>query len=155
MHSQPHPDLELLDLLRAGLLDDTPDEKAALESHLAGCPACRAQAGYWRNLVSLMESPRQHAALQEQLSRARQAALAARPGALNRSLVPYAVAAALLAAVTLGILGLPTGEVPAPSATTQTAQVIPDTYEDLDFYLWLANQDEGHSEQARTSPNNT
>jgi predicted anti-sigma-YlaC factor YlaD len=155
MLNQSHPELEQLDLLRAGLLDDTPDEKAALERHLAGCPECRAHSGYWQNLAAIMNPPLQDASLKADLYRARQTALAAPSHASHRSIAPYAVAAALLLAVTLTMIGLPTGKVSTPPVTTQTAQTIPDTYEDLDFYLWLANQDENHPDKGHTNPNNT
>jgi anti-sigma factor RsiW len=155
MLNQSHPDLEQLDLLRAGLLDDTPDEKTALETHLAGCPECRAQSGHWQNLAAIVNAPLQDASMEADLYRARQAALAAESHTSRWSIAPYAVAAALLVAVTLTMIGLPTGKVSSPSVTTQTAQAIPDTYEDLDFYLWLANQDENHPDKGHTNPNNT
>jgi anti-sigma factor RsiW len=156
MHNHPHPDLEQLDMLRAGLLDDAPDEKTIIERHLAECAACRAQSGQWQRLAAIMENLPQEETLRDDLQRARQTALAAKP-ALPRwsSAIPYAAAAMLLLAVSTGILTLPTGQVTSPAITTQTAQSIPDTYEDLDFYLWLSSQDEGHSDKDRANPNNT
>jgi hypothetical protein len=65
----------------------------------------------------------------------------------------YAVAAVLLVAVSAGMLTF--SEMTSPAITTQTAQTIPDTYEDLDFYLWLANQDEGRPDKGDVDPNNT
>ena len=50
MHSQQHPDPELLDRLRAGLLDAEPETRMALEQHVAGCAGCRQQLDAWRQL---------------------------------------------------------------------------------------------------------
>jgi anti-sigma factor RsiW len=150
-----HPDSEQLDMLRAGLLDDTPGGKAVLEQHLAGCPACREQAAPWGKLASRLDDTLQPAGIREELQRARQAALATGSRHTHRALIPFAAAATLLIAITVGILGLPTGKEKAPSAATQTAQAIPDTYEDLDFYLWLASQDKGHPAKAHADPNST
>ena len=52
MHNHQHPDTELLDRLRAGLLDDLPREKAAIEEHLATCESCRNHAGIWKQLLA-------------------------------------------------------------------------------------------------------
>ena len=156
MHNHPHPDLKQLDMLRAGLLDDASDEKAILEQHLAECSACRAEYGQWQRLASIMENPLQETSLTGDLQRARQMALAARTATSRwSSAIPYAAAAMLLIAVSAGILTLPNGQITSPAMTTQTAQTIPDTYEDLDFYLWLANQDEGRPDKDRANPNNT
>lgn len=152
-----HPDSEQLDMLRAGLLDDTPGRKALLEQHLAGCRTCRVRAAPWQKLAAGLGDRLEPAGIQEELRRARQSALSSttgsRPG--RRALIPYAAAAALLIAVIVGILGLPTGTGHAPNKVAQTAQAVPDTYEDLDFYLWLANQDEGQPAKARANPNST
>ena len=43
---EQHPDSELLDRLRSGLLDDSPLEKASLEAHLQQCDYCR-RAYHW------------------------------------------------------------------------------------------------------------
>lgn len=153
MYRHPHPDLEQLDLLRAGLLDNAPDEKAALELHIAGCPECRAQAEGWQRLAGIMESPLMAESLRDGLRHARQKALTEKPAAGRWSVTSYAVAAVLLVAVSAGILTLPTRELTSPDA--MTVQTIPDTYEDLDFYLWLANQDEGRSDKDDANPNNT
>ena len=150
-----HPDSEQLDMLRAGLLDDTPGRKTMLEQHLAGCRTCRERAAPWQKLAARLDDTLQPAGLQEQLHRARQSALSTENRHTRRTLVPYAAAAALLIAVLVGILGLPTGTTHAPDRAAQTAQAVPDTYEDLDFYLWLANQDEGQPARARVNPNST
>jgi anti-sigma factor RsiW len=155
MYKHPHPDLEQLDLLRAGLLDNAPDEKAALELHIAGCPECRAQSENWQRLAGIMESPLMAESLQEGLRYARQKALTEKSGNGRWLVTSYAVAAVLLVAVSAGMLTLLTGEMTSPAITTQTAQTIPDTYEDLDFYLWLANQDEGRPDKGDVDPNNT
>jgi anti-sigma factor RsiW len=155
MYKHPHPDLEQLDLLRAGLLDNASDEKAALELHIAGCPECRAQSENWQRLSGIMESPLMAESLQDGLRYARQAALTAKSANGRWLVTSYAVAAVLLVAVSAGMLTMLTGEMTSPATTTQTAQTIPDTYEDLDFYLWLANQDEGRPGKGDANPNNT
>ena len=47
MHEQAHPDTELLDRLRAGLLDDSIEIKDRLEHHLVACPQCRSRLHAW------------------------------------------------------------------------------------------------------------
>ncbi|MDX1698317.1 MAG: zf-HC2 domain-containing protein, partial [Thiohalobacterales bacterium] len=105
MHKQQHPDTEQLDRLRAGLLDDRPEERAALEQHLAGCDSCRAQAGIWKQLNPGALGPQlDTGAIDNALQAARRQALADnRAGQRPRSLVPYATAALLVLAVTVGL----------------------------------------------------
>ena len=50
MHEQAHPDTELLDRLRAGLLDDSIELKDRLEHHLVACPQCRSRLHAWEHL---------------------------------------------------------------------------------------------------------
>lgn len=127
-----HPDTEMLDRLRAGLLDDQPQDKAAIEQHLQQCSACRRQLGWTAQLNETVPLP------DEQLDRLRRGALAAPAVKRHHRLVPLAAAAALaIAAVGLfHLLPTPERENPQVAASNQS---VPDLYEDLDFYLWLAD----------------
>ncbi len=58
MHNHQHPDTEQLDSLRAGSLDDRPEEKSAMEQHLTECEACRTHAGIWSQLDTNAMGPR-------------------------------------------------------------------------------------------------
>ncbi len=51
----PHPDVDALSDLAAGVLDDTP-EAFALHDHLAGCPACAGVAVLLRHTRGLLAS---------------------------------------------------------------------------------------------------
>ena len=156
MHSQAHPDPAILDSLRAGLLDDHPSEKAALESHLAGCDSCRTQHAAWQQLAETGLDGLDAERLRNDLRQARTTALSdAVPRHHGAGLLPYATAAALLVAVALGLWNYPLTGPDSPTATATVAQTVPDIYEDLDFYLWLANQDENRPEDNDANPNNT
>lgn len=132
--SERHPDSALLDRLRAGLLDDKPSQKTALEQHLQQCEYC-GDAYHWPTTVA--------AAVPEpddrQLDWLRQRALmTAGPGRRRSRLAPVAVAAVLaIAAVGLFRLLPPTDT--DPSQIAASGQNVPEVYEDLDFYLWLAD----------------
>ena len=149
MHNQQHPDTELLDRLRAGLLDDRPAEKAAIEQHLNECETCRSNMDIWSQLDAdalgpLVDSGSIGTALQG----ARQRALSATGHHRRHALLPYATAAALVLAVAVGLWttrpGVDTNDMMAD------APAIPDIYEDLDFYLWLATQDESEADNGST-----
>jgi len=156
MHSLQHPDLEQLDRLRAGLLDDRLDEKSALEAHLAHCAACEAQFDSWEQLGPGALGPAlDPAALRRDLRAARTLALDSSVPRQRHALAPYATAALLLIAVTLGVwTGHDWLQTP-PQQTVQAAHEVPDIYEDLDFYLWLANQKDSGSDTHGDNPNNT
>jgi ferric-dicitrate binding protein FerR (iron transport regulator) len=127
-----HPDTEVLDRLRAGLLDDQPQRKAALEQHLQQCASCRRHQDWAAQLNETVPLPDQ------QLDRLRRRALAAPAVKRHHRLLPLAAAAALaIAAVGLFHL-LPAPESGNPQVATSN-QSVPDLYEDLDFYLWLAD----------------
>ncbi len=151
MHNQRHPDTEQLDRLRAGLLDDRPEEKAAIEQHLAGCDHCRIHTGIWQQLDPNALGPQVDTGrIGSALQTARRQALAG-GGSANerrRSLLPYAAAATLVLAVTVGLWttrpGIDTTNMVAETLT------VPDIYEDLDFYLWLANQNERETDNGST-----
>lgn len=142
IHEQAHPDTELLDRLRAGLLDDDVDLKTRLERHLAGCPRCRDQWQVWKRLGvgALGAWPVPDSQLSAGLKQVRQHALTAgRQRRIHRYPV-LAAAAMLLIAVSAGLWTVRHEFVATPQMTTQTAEGVPDLYEDLDFYLWMANQ---------------
>jgi hypothetical protein len=129
--SEQHPDSILLDRLRAGLLDDDPLKKAAVDQHLQQCDGCRRAYDWPAGLRSAA------ADVDEQLNQLRRRALAA-PANRSRRWLPVAAAAALaLVAVALFHL-LPTPDTGEPRVAA-SSQAVPDLYEDLDFYLWLAD----------------
>lgn len=157
MHKQQHPDLELLDRLRAGLLDGQAADKAALEEHVAECASCRRQLDNWQQLGPAGLGPALgDARLASDLQAARRRALATgRAGHRQRLLLPYAAAAVLLLAVSAGLWSLwPDTDMTTRMATRGSEQV-PDVYEDLDFYLWLANQGDNGNGNEHSNPNNT
>ena len=145
MHEQAHPDTELLDRLRAGLLDDNIDAKARLENHLAACPRCRGQLHAWEHLSldALGAWPVPEGKVSAGLKQARQRAMAA---GRHRRILGYpvlATAAMLLIAVSAGLWTLRHEFMDTPQMAARTTEEIPDLYEDLDFYLWMANQGDG------------
>ncbi len=127
---EQHPDPEVLDKLRAGMFDDDPQQRLHLEQHLSRCPACR-DAYDWPDRLGTCGG-----VADEQLDWLRQQALRARRPTSRRWL-PAAAAAALLLAV-FGLATLDRRPAPPPQVAAGEAQV-PDLYEDLDFYLWLAD----------------
>ena len=153
MHNQQHPDSELLDQLRAGLLDDQPARKVELEQHLANCDSCHAQSRIWQQLNPDALGPKLDGDLTDDLQAIRNQALNQTPQGLNRPLVPYATAALLVLAVTAGLWTLTPGIDSSQPMTAQSTHTVPDIYEDLEFYLWLAEQKDGNMDN--TNPNNT
>lgn len=156
MHKQPHPDLEQLDRLRAGLLDDAAKEKTALQQHLAECPTCRAQVEGWTQFgAGMLDKKLGMDTLQRDLQHARRRALSGGSGSHARAFVPYATAAMLLLAVSIGIWTIQPGDDSQPLQTAQSTEAVPDTYEDIDFYLWLANQEDNGTDENPGNPNST
>ena len=152
MHNQQHPDSETLDRLRAGLLDDSPEEKATVEAHLASCERCRSYSDIWQQLGPDALGPRlDETALGTALQNARHQALTqgSRSHARHRRLLPYAAAASLVLAVTVGLWTIQPG-IDTNERIADSSQTIPDIYEDLDFYLWLANQHENETDNGST-----
>ena len=128
---EQHPDSELLDRLRAGLVDDK-RQRAELETHLAGCESCRRRYEWPAQLTA------DTTAVDRQLDQLRQRALEAPATRRPHRLLPLAAAAAIaLVAVALFNL-LPETDSP-PAQLAENGSDIPDVYEDLDFYLWLAD----------------
>ena len=129
MNTHKHPDSELLDQLRAGLLDEEPARKAALESHLEQCSACR-QRHNWPAALQAADP-----ALDRRLDQARQQAMQAHGKTALRRFAPLAAAAAV--ALVAILLVQPTPQ-PGPQNTQVAGSTeVPEIYEDLDFYLWL------------------
>jgi len=127
-----HPDTELLDRLRAGLLDDDP-RHMELEAHLNQCAVCRQRCN-WQGLMKTAELATP--ADEQQLDSAREKALrAAQRSPLLHRLIPLAVAASI--ALVVVMLMSPLQEPDEQLAATVKEE--PELYEDLDFYLWLAD----------------
>ena len=127
-----HPDTELLDQLRAGLLDDDPQRRSGLEAHLEHCEQCRRRYDW---PAALAGGDSQTDQLNERLDRARRRALATPPGSALRRFAPLATAAAI---ALIAILAVNQWQQTQPTET-QVAGTgngeIPEVYEDLDFYL--------------------
>jgi anti-sigma factor RsiW len=145
MHEQAHPDTELLYRLRAGLLDNSIETKARLERHLVDCPQCRGRFHAWEHLDrdALGVWPVADGKLSAGLKLARQQAMAAGRRRRIISYPVFATAALLFIAVSAGLWTLRHEFVDTVQMTDRTSEEIPDLYEDLDFYLWMANQGEG------------
>ena len=130
--SEQHPERVALDRLRAGLLDDDPAQKTAIEQHLRQCEHCHRAYEWPAGLCSATTE------LDERLDQLRRQALESPPAQRSRHWLPLAAAAALaLMAVGLFQLAQPP-ETDNPQVAT-SKQSVPDLYEDLDFYLWLAD----------------
>ena len=130
-----HPDDEQFDRLRAGLLDDEPALKTDIETHLGQCASCRKRynwSGHLHPGKLAINTPT------EQLDSIRQQALDTTAQPSRR--LPYAIAVAL--ALVAVVLIKPSLQQDNP-ATTRLAQTPPEAtpvlYENLDFYLWLAD----------------
>lgn len=135
--STEHPDNETLDQLRAGLLDDDPARKEQLLAHVNACDHCRSEWMRWQRIADLTGGldPQIQA---DMVDRALQA-----PPARRQHWLP-----AMAAAVTLAVgLGLWMGAQEPVQTGQQIAQqeITPAVDEDLDFYLWLAEQPEGQT----------
>jgi len=157
MHNQHHPDPELLDRLRAGLLDEQPGTKAALEQHVSGCAACRQQLDGWKQLGPAGLGPELDSTLlASELQKARRRALNSHSARHRRqAFVPYAAAAVLLLAVSAGLWSLWPATDQTVHMAARSSQQVPDVYEDLDFYLWLATQEDNGNGNEHYNPDNT
>lgn len=132
---EQHPDTEQLDRLRAGLFDDDPQRRIRLEQHLQQCEHCRRAYDWPARLAGL------EAVAETRLDALRRQALAGAPSRRrHRRLLPLATAAAM-ALVAVGVVSLlPSPQTPpAPRIAASDPTRVPDLYEDLDFYLWLAD----------------
>ena len=138
-----HPDHILLDQLRAGLLDDQVQLKAELGKHLQHCELCR-QATDWKQIADRTTVP---AHLDSRLEAIRKSAMHPAPRRTS-SFIPIAAAASVIALLTASLLFITT-DMTTDSATIQAQATPVDIYEDLDFYLWMADHtaEDGQSTQ--------
>ena len=156
MHSTQHPDPEQLDRLRAGLLDDQADEKRSMENHIEHCPSCQSHYTSWQQLGPTALGPQLGtASLGSSLQQARRQALDNADTRHSRSYTRYATAALLLIAVSIGFWVAQPEFQDTQLATAESGQEVPDLYEDIDFYLWLAGQNGNSINNEETNPNNT
>jgi len=155
MHSQQHPEPDQLDRLHAGLLDYQPEIKAALEAHIAACATCQERCNWQLLQPGAMGPDLDTDALQQSLQNARRQALQAGNQRSRHGFIPYATAALLLIAVSIGIWTLQPDNGVQQQMAVQDSRMIPDIYEDLDFYLWLANQKDNGNGDEKGNPNNT
>jgi anti-sigma factor RsiW len=148
MQNRTHPETELLDRLRAGLLDESSAERDALEKHLAGCAQCQACLDSWRQLgPDALGTQLDTRAVTTALRQARRHALVAGERRHAGTYSALAAAAMLLLAITAGLWTWQPGLDGTPQMTAHSGDVVPDLYEDLDFYLWMANQHENDAEE--------
>jgi len=131
-----HPSQETLDLWRAGLLDG--HAEGELARHIDACARCRDHAAMWSAAAPEREL---HPGVAGQLRARRRAVLEGRgrragSGAPSRLLV--GVAAALTLALGIGAFI----EMQGPSQPNGgiEANTGPNLYAELDFYIWLENQ---------------
>jgi anti-sigma factor RsiW len=156
MHNHTHPDTEQLDRYRAGLLDDAVDEKSALEKHLATCRQCRDQLDAWRQLgPAALGSRHAPGNLSAALEERRRLALQAESRHRYPVFPSLATAAVLLVAVGIGLWSLSSNGPETNHVAIQGADSVPDIYEDLDFYQWLANQKENKNNGEPEDANRT
>ncbi len=131
-----HPDTEWLDQLRAGLLDDNPARKSEIESHLEHCEKCRQLYG-WPEAIA---SQYRHAgAVEKRLDQARRSALARPPRSPLRRIAPLATAAAMALIAIVSVNQWHQIDTTETQIAAGTPGEVPEVYEDLDFYLWLAD----------------
>jgi len=155
MSDYDFPTADQLDRLRAGLLDDDLVLKKRIQDSLAGNPASAAD-GIWERLGCELDGGlARFPALGNQLRLRRRAVLTGTrrrwPG------VPVAAAAAMASLVLfVAIMWFPDwNDAPTPKASAQAPQVVAkvadyrvqasaddslDLANNLDFYVWLANQ---------------
>jgi anti-sigma factor RsiW len=156
MHEQTHPDTVLLDRLRAGLLDEAEEDRSRLQRHIETCPQCRAYLDGWKQLGPTALGPKlDPAAVTNQLRQLRQQALASAKRPRLRHYPLLASAALLLIAVTVGLWTIQYQDSDAPRMTAQSTEAVPDLYEDLEFYLWLAGQNGDDAPDVDDNANST
>jgi len=131
-----HPKSELLDQLRAGLLDENPLQKAELQAHIQQCEVCRR--GYdWPAVLRSDQAQNQR--LLRQLDGARRQALLTRKKTALRRFAPLAAAAAIALVAVLVVKPLQSPDTDDTRLAGTTPGAVPEIYEDLDFYLWLSD----------------
>jgi hypothetical protein len=155
MHNQQHPEPDQLDRLRAGLLDDQPAIKTALEAHIAGCTACQERCNWQVLHPGALGPDLENHTLRQSLRNARRQALQSGSQPRSYRFIPFASAALLLVAVSIGIWTLQQDHGEQQQIAAQDTGTVPDVYEDLDFYLWLANQEDNGSTDEDPDPDKT
>jgi hypothetical protein len=155
MHSQQHPESDQLDRLRAGLLDDQPAVKAALEAHIADCTTCQERCNWHVLHPGALGPDLDNDALRQSLRDARRQALQSGSQRSHYSFIPYASAALLLIAVSIGVWTLQPDNGSQQQIAAQNTGTVPDVYEDLEFYLWLANQEDNGNSDEDPDPDKT
>jgi hypothetical protein len=131
---EQHPDTEFLDRLRAGMLDDEPQLRSRLEQHLQTCSACRRAYDWPAGLQGA------GGVSDAELDALRKQALSVSAHHSPRlMLIPLAAAALALAAIGLVSLLPSPQSPPTPQVAVSEQHPVPELYEDLDFYLWLAD----------------
>ena len=135
-----HPDTEILDRLRTGLLDDDPLRKAAVEAHLQQCETCRHS--YQWPATTLQQDGTQLEWLARRLDGARHRALQQPEKTSLHRLTPLLAAAAIALVAVLVIKPLQSPDTDETQLAGTTPGAVPDVYEDLDFYLWLADHND-------------
>ena len=133
---EEHPDTEWLDQLRAGLLDDNPARKSELEAHLKRCQKCRRLFDWPGELVA---QGRHADGAGIRLDQARQQALATSSRSPLRRFAPLATAAAIALIAIVSVNQWQQIEPTETRVAGTTNGEVPEVYEDLDFYLWLAD----------------
>lgn len=142
MAAGSHPDDVQLDLLRAGLLDETAEGKASIQRHLDGCSVCRGGMARWK-WIAENGTPRDEL-LSRQLQERRRLALDGRRSAraqrraMARVTIAGVAAALILALGTVLSLQLWRTKVPLPDVAR--AESVPDLYSHIDFYLWVSRE---------------
>lgn len=145
-----HPDIELFDKLRAGLLDDEPATVDRLRRHLAECTQCRAR-GDWSWVTDRMAAA--HTVSDTDLAGMRARAIAEGSTRHHHRVTagPLAVAASLAAVFALTVLVVPEGSrTPDKPHRVEALAETPDLYENIDFYLWLADRPNGTGQRDRS-----
>ena len=143
-----------IDQLRAGLLDDSPELKAQIESTLRQDPALSTEYDRWNQVREQLETSKEDATkLQNQLRLRRRAVLSGKAVRKPRqfTLPHMALATATSVLLTLGVV-LWLNQEPQPNvavnlnASTQPAQstglstVDFDLTNNVDFYVWMERQ---------------
>lgn len=126
-----HPHAEQLDQARAGVLDA--DTEAAVRAHLAQCPECRRQFAMSDAIKQNLSAT--DTALARELRLRRRSAIADAQTDTSRFPRRWSLAASV-SALALGMtlyLGWHFAGSHNPAE--------PDLYTDVDFYLWLSQQD--------------
>jgi hypothetical protein len=145
-----HPDIERFDELRAGLLDGRPRLQTELRAHLATCELCRRRAD-WAPVTGHFKAVESSVAAR--LNQARTQALDAgqtRRHHLHLTRGPLAIAASVAFVAVLAVHNMPWNQpAQSPAPTVQAMTDNPDLYEDIDFYLWLADHQKGSGESGQ------